>query len=44
MLLKEAQNRKYGARPLKRAIQNLVEEPITDLLLEGNIENKLIKI
>lgn len=43
-LLKESKDRKYGARPLKRAIQTLVEDPITDMLLSGEIENKLIKI
>jgi ATP-dependent Clp protease ATP-binding subunit ClpC len=43
-LLAESKDRKFGARPLKRAIQTLVEDPITDMLLAGNIENKLIKI
>ena len=43
-LLKESLERKFGARPLKRAIQKWVEDPITDLLLSGEIENKHIKI
>ena len=43
-LLKESLNRKFGARPLKRAIQTWIEDPITDLLLSGEIENKHIKI
>jgi ATP-dependent Clp protease ATP-binding subunit ClpC len=43
-LLQQSKERKYGARPLKRAIQTLVEDPITDLLLNEKIENKLIKI
>ena len=43
-LLEESRDRKYGARPLKRAIQTLVEDPITDILLSGEIENKIIKI
>ena len=43
-LLKESLERKFGARPLKRAIQTWVEDPITDLLLSGEIENKHIKI
>ena len=43
-LLKESLDRKFGARPLKRAIQTWVEDPITDLLLSGEIENKHIKI
>ena len=43
-LLEQSRDRKYGARPLKRAIQTLVEDPITDILLSGDIENKIIKI
>lgn len=43
-LLERSRERKYGARPLKRAIQTLVEDPITDILLSGNVENKTIKI
>lgn len=44
LLLESSHNRKFGARPLKRAIQTLVEDPITDLLLTKKIENKIIKI
>ena len=43
-LLKESLDRKFGARPLKRAIQTWIEDPITDLLLSEKIENKHIKI
>ena len=44
-LLEQSRDRKYGARPLKRAIQTLVEDSITDILLSGEeIENKIIKI
>ena len=43
-LLEQSRDRKYGARPLKRAIQTLVEDPITDRLLSGEIENKILKI
>ena len=43
-LLERSRDRKYGARPLKRAIQTLVEDPITDILLSGEVENKIIKI
>ena len=43
-LLQESLDRKFGARPLKRAIQTWIEDPITDLLLSGEIENKYIKI
>ena len=43
-LLERSRDRKYGARPLKRTIQTLVEDPITDILLSGMTENKTIKI
>lgn len=43
-LLERSRDRKYGARPLKRAIQTLIEDPITDILLSGKTENKIIKI
>ena len=44
LLLAQSRDRKYGARPLKRAIQTLVEDPLTDILLSGKIENNTIKI
>jgi ATP-dependent Clp protease ATP-binding subunit ClpC len=34
---KEGYHQEYGARPLKRAIQRLVEDPITDELLDEKI-------
>ena len=43
-ILRSARDRQYGARPLKRAIQTLIEDPLTDKLLAGEIENKIIKI
>ena len=43
-ILHMAHDKQYGARPLKRAIQTLVEDPLTDKLLAGTIENKTIKI
>ena len=43
-LLERSRDRKYGARPLKRAIQTLIEDPITDILLSGKTENNIIKI
>ena len=43
-ILRLGRDKQYGARPLKRAIQTLVEDPLTDRLLAGNIENKLVKI
>ena len=44
LLLERSRDRKYGARPLKRAIQTWVEDPITDMLLSGNIENNILKL
>ena len=44
LLLERSRDRKYGARPLKRAIQTLLEDPITDMLLSGNIENNILKL
>ena len=43
-ILRLSRDRQYGARPLKRAIQTLIEDPLTDKLLAGEIENKIIKI
>lgn len=43
-ILRLARDTQYGARPLKRAIQTLVEDPLTDMLLAGEIDNKIIKI
>ncbi|HPJ24760.1 MAG TPA: ATP-dependent Clp protease ATP-binding subunit [Synergistaceae bacterium] len=36
-ILKEGFDPKYGARPLRRTIQRLVEDPMSDMLLEGKI-------
>lgn len=36
MLVKEGFDFSMGARPLKRAIQRLIEDPISDLILQGN--------
>lgn len=35
LLLKEGSDAKYGARPLRRALRRLVEDPVSDLYLEG---------
>ena len=43
-ILRMARDKQYGARPLKRAIQTLIEDPLTDKMLSGEIENKNIKI
>ena len=38
LLLKEGSDTKYGARPLRRALRRLIEDPVTDMYLEGKIE------
>ena len=45
MLVKEGSDFSMGARPLKRAIQRLIEDPISDLILQGNApEGATIKV
>lgn len=39
LLLTEGSDTKYGARPLRRALRRLIEDPVTDLYLEGKLEN-----
>ena len=36
-ILEKGFDPKYGARPLRRTIQRLVEDPLSDMLLEGKI-------
>lgn len=43
-ILRLARDKQYGARPLKRAIQTQIEDPLTDKMLAGEIENQIIKI
>ena len=38
------QARSYGARPLRRAIQRYVEDPLSDELIRGNLESGDIEI
>ncbi len=35
-IVKEGTDRKYGARPLKRMIQNMIEDPLAEEVLKGN--------
>ena len=39
VLVKEGTDFAYGARPLKRAIQKLVEDPISEMLLSGDVKD-----
>lgn len=44
LLVKEGSDFNMGARPLKRAIQRLIEDPVSDLILKGEaIAGKTIK-
>ncbi|WP_314641474.1 ATP-dependent Clp protease ATP-binding subunit [uncultured Veillonella sp.] len=45
LLVKEGSDFTMGARPLKRAIQRLIEDPVSDLILKGDVtEGKTIKV
>ena len=38
ILEKTASDRSYGARPLRRALQKYVEDPLSEALIQGNIK------
>jgi ATP-dependent Clp protease ATP-binding subunit ClpC len=35
---KTCADRSYGARPLRRALQKYVEDPLSEALIQGNLE------
>jgi ATP-dependent Clp protease ATP-binding subunit ClpC len=37
-LVRLGSNEEYGARPLRRAVQSYIEDPLAELLLRGNLE------
>ncbi|MCF6286182.1 MAG: AAA family ATPase, partial [Candidatus Hydrogenedentes bacterium] len=37
-LVRLGSNEEYGARPLRRAVQQYIEDPLAELLLRGNLE------
>jgi len=44
-LIEKGYNPDYGARPLRRAIGNLIEDPLSEMLLSGEIEHDaLVKV
>ncbi|TAH34518.1 MAG: ATP-dependent Clp protease ATP-binding subunit [Planctomycetota bacterium] len=44
-ILKKGYNPEYGARPLRRTIEKLIEDPLADHLLRGDLpENALVEI
>ncbi len=38
LIMEKGSDKKYGARPLRRAIQNYVEDEISEAILDGNIK------
>ena len=38
-LAKESYDKKYGARPLRRAIQRYVEDELSDMILKSELKN-----
>ncbi|MCT4584345.1 MAG: ATP-dependent Clp protease ATP-binding subunit [Peptostreptococcaceae bacterium] len=40
LIVKEGYNKEYGARPLRRAVQRLLEDRISEEMLKGNIKTK----
>ncbi len=42
MLAKEGYNPSYGARPLRRAIQRLIEDPLAEEILTGTLKKGMI--
>ena len=43
-IVAEGYDLQYGARPLRRAIQRLIEDPICEMLLANHIEGQVIKL
>ena len=44
-VIEKGYNPDFGARPLRRAIENLVEEPLSEDILSGKLkENQLVKV
>ncbi len=45
LLLKKGYDEKMGARPMRRCIQNLIEDPISEKIISGKIKNgKVIEV
>ena len=40
MIAKTCHDRSYGARPLRRAIQRYIEDPVADLIIQGKLKEK----
>ena len=42
LIVKNGTDDKYGARPLRRMIQNMVEDPVAEKILEGSFNEKIV--
>ena len=42
-IIKQGTDKNYGARPLRRAIQNIVEDSVTDAILDGTLIHNVKK-
>ena len=38
-IIGKGSDKKYGARPLRRAIQNMIEDPLAEELLSGRVHS-----
>ena len=38
LIVKEGYEPKFGARPLRRAVQKLIENPLSNLIIEGKFK------
>ena len=42
MVTKEGTNEAYGARPLRRAVQSMIEDAIAEAILDGKVKDKAV--
>jgi ATP-dependent Clp protease ATP-binding subunit ClpC len=42
LVTKEGTNEAYGARPLRRAVQSMIEDAIAEAILDGKVKDKAI--
>ena len=40
LILQKGYDKEYGARPLKRAITSLVETPLSDMIIKGDLRSE----
>ena len=41
-LIKKGSNTDFGARPLRRAVENFIEDPLSENLLKGEFQGKFL--